>query len=150
MPEIPPLLRARFAPGSSVTDKELSQFYTFLPRNDGEAAMAYAQRLVAAGFVRLTTSEQMRDLAAFRQLSKEAEVQGVPVLVMTANVTTPVVRELGPIRSVDDILDRATGQMHASGDAGPNRNDPYTAATKAATEAANPGHAAGGNSGSSK
>ena len=89
MSDLPPLLRVRFTPGEAVNDEEINRFNTFLSRLEGETSMSYAQRLSQAGLARVTTSEQMRDIAAFRALSDEAEYQGVPVIVVTSSLTDP-------------------------------------------------------------
>ena len=147
MSDLPPLLRVRFTPGEAVNDEEINRFNTFLSRLEGETSMSYAQRLSQAGLARVTTSEQMRDIAAFRALSDEAEYQGVPVIVVTSSLTDPRETAARPVPTLDDLIDRKTGmireaQVHASGDAGADRDAIHTDATKAATKDGAPGHSA--------
>ena len=103
--DLRPLLKARFEPGSQHTDESLPAFESFLPRKADESTVTYAGRLHAAGLARVCTSEHMRDLAGFRQLSDDAYDLGCPVLVLTGELADMSEPLTGP-KMLSDVLNR--------------------------------------------
>jgi hypothetical protein len=105
-----PLLRARFEAGSSLTDEHLSRFHTFVAPVAGESRQQYAERLEEMGYCRVTTSERMTDIGAYRNLMADAEVQGVPIVVMTGHLADNQ-QDMTPMKTLDQVMDRTTGKM---------------------------------------
>jgi hypothetical protein len=102
---LPPAFKHSFVPGELVVDDQFDRFRQFLPRVDGEADAAYADRLEKAGLALVITSDQAHDFPTYKRLMAEAAERGIPL----AGISRPAPRP----PTADDLAARDASKTAA-------------------------------------
>jgi len=73
-------------PGEMIPEDGLKRFEPYLSRQTDEADAAYAARLERLGLAVVITFEDVRDIATYRGLTREAIERRLPVAMLTSPI----------------------------------------------------------------